>query len=153
MHNLCKMIVTTSSFSWVASLRRFFFRKTCCGWWCLVVSLRRFFFWENLLWLMMFLWKANRVFTPWRHGLRLLQAVLRRRGGEHERVTSPYGSHGLGTVCGFGGRPGWRSCQMVKNSEWVKKMCKKYTSSIKMIDYPEKYTQVSRSTVFGIQKK
>eukprot|EP00434_Breviolum_minutum_P040393 symbB.v1.2.035892.t1/scaffold4942.1/size32600/2 len=31
-------------------------------------------------------------------------AVLRRRGGEHERVTSPYGSHGLGTVCGFGGR-------------------------------------------------
>ena len=34
MHNLCKMIVTTSSFSWVASLRRFFS--------------------ENLLWLMMF---------------------------------------------------------------------------------------------------
>ena len=31
MHIPCKMIVTTSSFSWVVSLRRFFFRKTCCG--------------------------------------------------------------------------------------------------------------------------
>lgn len=42
----------------------------------------------------------------------LLQAVLRRRGGEHEgSVTSPYGGHGLGTVYGFGGRPGWRICQ------------------------------------------